>query len=50
MEGLASRGQESTDLLVHLFNAFKQAGDGEFVKYIKEKESQYEEGQEFTPT
>lgn len=44
ISSLAARGETSTDLLVNLFNAYKAAGDEEFVKYITDKESRYDEG------
>ena len=44
MQGLRARGETSTDLLVNLFTGYKSASDQEFIKYIKEKESRYEEG------
>ena len=45
IQGLAARGETSTDLLIYLFAAYKAVKDKEFVKYIKEKESRYEEGE-----
>jgi hypothetical protein len=44
VQGLAACGQTTNDLLIHLFTGYKAASDKEFVKYIKEKESLYEEG------
>ena len=44
IEGLNSRGQQSTDLLVNLFAAYKAAKDKKFIKYIEDKESAHEEG------
>ena len=44
VEKLSQRGQTSTDLLVNLFKACKAVRDQEFVQYIKDKESWYEEG------
>ena len=43
IDGLAARGQTSNDLLVNLFKAYKAAGDDEFVRYINDKESRYDE-------
>ena len=44
IEGLNSRGQQSTNLLVNLFAAYKAAKDKKFIKYIEDKESAHEEG------
>ena len=44
IEGLNSCGQQSTDLLVNLFAAYKAAKDKKFIKYIEDKESAHEEG------
>ena len=49
VEGLAARGETSSDLLVNVFKAYKVAGDKEFVKYIKMKESDHEDGNTITP-
>lgn len=46
---LAARGKQSTDLLLHLFKAYKTIQDNEFNRYIKDKEAKYEEGDNMTP-
>ena len=48
IEGLSSRGQQSTDLLVNLFATYKVAKDKKFIKYIEDKESAHEEGADIT--
>ena len=48
IKGLNSHGQQSTNLLVHLFAAYKAAKDKKFVKYIKDKESAHEEWADIT--
>jgi hypothetical protein len=50
VQGLAARGERSTDLLVNIFNAYKSVKDETFIKYVVEKESAYEEGKDYTPT
>lgn len=45
---LAHNGQNSTDLLIHLFKGYKAASDNEFVQFIKRKEEGYEEGENMT--
>ena len=44
IKGLNSHGQQSTNLLVNLFAAYKAAKDKKFLKYIEDKESAHEEG------
>lgn len=45
---LRARGESSTDLLTNLFKAYNAAQDPEFVKYIRMKESEYEDGATYT--
>ena len=48
IESLAARGATTEDLLTDLFKAYKQASDQKFVDYIEQKESDYEDGTNFT--
>jgi hypothetical protein len=43
-QSLAARNETSQDLLVNVFKAYKAVRDQEFVKYIEQKESNYEDG------
>jgi hypothetical protein len=43
-QSLAARNETSQDLLVNIFKAYKAVRDQEFVKYIEQKESDYEDG------
>jgi hypothetical protein len=47
-EGLAARGETTHDLLTNLFRAYKSTSDKEFVRYIKDRETEYENGQDIT--
>ena len=50
MESLRARGETTHDLLNNLFKAYKTVKDREFVRYITQKESDYEERSiELTP-
>jgi hypothetical protein len=49
VEGLKSRGETATDLLVNLFKGYMVCSDKEFVEYIKRKQDIYEEGGTITP-
>ena len=49
VEGLKSRGETTTDLLVNLFKGYMVCSDKEFVEYIKRKQDIYEEGGTITP-
>jgi hypothetical protein len=44
VQGLAARSETSNDLLVNLFAGYRAAGDEEFVKYVKDKQNHYDEG------
>ena len=46
---LLARGGISADLLENLFKRYKMSSDQEFIKYIKTKEDNYEEGEELPP-
>lgn len=43
-EGLKARGESTDDLMINLFKGYGNAGDREFVQYIKLKKDQYDEG------
>jgi hypothetical protein len=43
-QSLAARNETSQDLLVNIFKAYKAVRDQDFVKYIEQKESDYEDG------
>jgi hypothetical protein len=47
--GLVARGERTSDLLVNLFKAYKACADEEFLRWIKRKEDEYNEGQNITP-
>jgi hypothetical protein len=42
--GLETRGEQTSDLLVNLFKAYKACGDAEFVCWVSHKEDSYFEG------
>jgi hypothetical protein len=48
LEGLAARGETTHDLLTNLFRAYKSVSDKEFIRYIKDKETDYEDGEDVT--
>jgi len=50
IDQLNARGETTTDLLSNLFKGYMSAGDEVFVKYIEEKQSRYDEGQDLTHT
>ena len=49
MDQLASRGEQSEDLLANLFEAYRSAPDKRFVQYIEMKINAYDEGQDILP-
>lgn len=49
LEGLAARGETTSDLLANLFKGYKSASDRNFVAYIMKKEEDYHEGISMTP-
>jgi hypothetical protein len=49
VNGLRARGHTSQDVLANLFKAYKTVPDQEFVRYIKEKEDDYDDGTDTTP-
>ena len=49
VEGLASRGQESTDLLTFLFKAYAAVDDTTFVTYMGRQKERYEDGGDLEP-
>lgn len=44
IETLDSKGEISTDLIVHLFKGYAQARDKEFVSYMKDRETEWQRG------
>jgi hypothetical protein len=42
--GLEARGEQTSDLLVNLFKAYKACGDAKFVRWVSHKEDSYFEG------
>ena len=44
-EGLAARGENSTDLLVNIIEAYKSVQDKDFHEYISGKESRHDDGE-----
>ena len=49
MEGLRARGEPCDDIMVNLFRGYMHAMDHEFVRYIKDKKNDYEEGADINP-
>jgi hypothetical protein len=49
VEALAARGEKSTDLLTYLFKGYAACSDKAFVKYISDKQNDWEEGSEIAP-
>ncbi len=43
-EGLVARGERTDDLLTNLFKAYLVVSDQEFVRYIKAKKDEYDDG------
>ena len=51
LEALSTRGETTHDMLSNLFRAYRTVKDKQFLRYIEQKESDYEEGTlELTPT
>jgi hypothetical protein len=48
LEGLPARGETTHDLLTNLFRAYKSVSYKEFIRYIKDKETDYENGEDVT--
>ena len=49
VDGLRSRGEATSDLLINLFKGYSACSDREFIEYMKRKEDSFEEGSEITP-
>ena len=49
IDGLRSRGEATSDLLINLFKGYSACSDKEFIEYMKRKEDSFEEGSEITP-
>jgi hypothetical protein len=48
MEGLAARGETTHDVLTNLFRAYKSVSNKEFIRYIKDRETAYEDDTDIT--
>jgi hypothetical protein len=48
-EGLKARGERCDDLMVNLFKGYECASDQEFVRYIKMKKDDYDDGTDMEP-
>ena len=46
---MLARGEISTDLMTDLFKGYKMSLDHDFIKYIKMKEDNSEEGEDLSP-
>jgi hypothetical protein len=46
---LEARGEDTQDLLFHLFHGYMACRDREFVKYIRDKQDLYHEGEDISP-
>jgi hypothetical protein len=49
LEALNARGETTSDLLTNLFKGYAACSDKTFVRYIADKQAEYEEGQSFDP-
>ena len=49
LEALNARGETTTDLLTNLFIGYAACSDKTFVKYIADKQADYEEGKDLEP-
>ena len=49
LEALNARGETTTDLLTNLFKGYAACSDKTFVRYISDKQAEYEEGRNFDP-
>ena len=50
LEGLASRGKTTHDLLSNLFKGYASGSDTTFTSYIERKQEEYEDGTNIKPT
>ena len=48
-EGLKARGESCDDLMINLFKGYQNASDREFVRYIKQKRDNYDDGADMQP-
>ena len=44
VDGLKSRGERIDDIMINLFKAYQVASNRKFVRYIKTKINQYDDG------
>jgi hypothetical protein len=49
LDALTARGENTTDLLTNLFKGYAACSDKNFVKYIGDKQSDWEEGNDLSP-
>ena len=49
VEGLKERGEITGDLMINLFKAYQVASDREFVRYIKTRRDQCNDGYNLSP-
>jgi hypothetical protein len=49
LEALNARGETTSDLLTNLFKGYAACSDKTFVRYIADKQAEYEEGKNFDP-
>jgi hypothetical protein len=50
LEALDARGETTTDFLANLFNGYAECSDKAFVRYIADKQEDYEEGKSIDST
>jgi hypothetical protein len=48
-DGLLARGEGCDDLMVNLFKGYAAAGDDNFVKYMADHKTKYDDGEDYTP-
>ena len=48
-DGLVARGEGCDDLMVNLFKGYASAADDNFVKYMADHRTQYDNGTNYTP-
>lgn len=50
LDSLKARGETTHDLLTNLFKAYAACSDKNFVRYIADRQTEWEDGKEMTPT
>jgi len=48
-DGLLARGEGCDDLMINLFKGYNAAGDDNFVKYMMDHKTKYDDGEDYTP-